>query len=276
MTNQEVNTGNELNRGCSVKATPLLSLNDHGRFQLAMRLSPITQIMKYNEKDRSPYQVRLNTDMDNPPVHSSRCVFKSQKANDREGKYFREAMDLAISTARRELLAYCVDLCCGFWLVPPVVWREIPGHGSGSLQAWTQAQSGSYWRHNLGYDYTRAENNPWMHRLVAFDILIGNVDRHAKNWLMDDKGRVYAIDNGYSFPKRNDCRFISSLPLKGLIGKPLSKDVKDLLNAIQVERLKKTLDDAGFRCREESGVLRRLNYLRGLQQWQPVGRVTQD
>ena len=74
MTNQEVNTGNELNRGCSVTATPLLSFNDHGRFQLAMRLSPITQIMKYNEKDRSQYQVRLNTDMDYPPVGRSAGV----------------------------------------------------------------------------------------------------------------------------------------------------------------------------------------------------------
>jgi hypothetical protein len=112
-----------------------------------------------------------------------------------------------------------------------------------------------------------------MHRIVAFDILIGNVDRHAKNWLMDTSGRVYAIDNGYAFPKRNDCRFISSLPLRGLVGQPLTNDVKQLLATISAEKVRSILNDVGFRCREDSGVLRRLNYLKTLVAWEPVGRV---
>jgi len=185
-------------------------------------------------------------------------------------------MDLMVPDAKRELLAYNIDLLCGFGLVPPVVWREIGHYGTGSLQAWVGVPSGGQWRRDFGYDYHQDTNNPWFHRLLAFDILIGNVDRHAANWLMDKLGRIYAIDNGYAFPKRNDCRFLSSLALKGLMGKPLSDDVKRILFSIPAEKLKNMVSDAGFRCREESGVLRRLNYLRKLQVWEPVGRVQPD
>lgn len=260
-------------KGASIDTTPLLSLEDHARFQVAMRLGNIRQIMKYKDSDRAPYQVRLNSDMIIDPIHIDRCVFRPSKHFIKEGKYFSQSMDPAISTAQRELLAYQIDVLFGFGLTPPVVWKEVPRLGTGSLQAWVNAPSGVQCRNTFKYDYSIDTGNPWLHLLGAFDILIGNIDRHANNWLMDKSGKIYAIDNGYSFPKRNDCRFIYPLSLKGLIGKPVPDCVKRRLYSVQLEQLKELLNTMGFRCREESGVLRRFNYLKHLSKWEPVGRL---
>ena len=273
MIENNVGESMQANEGGSVTTTPLLSIMDHARFQLVMRMSNVTQVMPYKGTDRAPYHVRLDTDLSIPPIYSDRCVFKPIRTHSKEGKYFRESMDIHVPDCKRELLAYNIDLLCGFGLVPPVVWREVGHYGIGSLQAWVGVPSGGQWRRDFKYDYHMDTGNPWFHRLLAFDILIGNVDRHAGNWLMDKQGRVYAIDNGYAFPKRNDCRFLSSLVLKGLIGKPVAEDTKRIIQGISAEKVKNTVLEVGFRCREESGVLRRLNYLKKLSVWQPVGRI---
>lgn len=38
--------------------------------------------------------------------------------------------------------------------------------------------------------------------IIALDVLIGNADRHANNWLVGDDGRLIAIDNEFNEPTR--------------------------------------------------------------------------
>ncbi len=41
-------------------------------------------------------------------------------------------------------------------------------------------------------------------RMNLYDNVIGNLDRHAGNWMVDDQGNIHAIDNGLSFPTENN------------------------------------------------------------------------
>lgn len=260
-------------KGASVNTKPLLSLIEHAQFQLALRIAEVRQVLKYGGSDRTPFQTKLASDLSKGPITTERSVFKPIKCHAKEGTFFCASMDISIPDAVRELLAYQIDLSFGFGLVPPVIFRNIPNYGTGSLQAWVDAPSAGSLRRNVGYDYHKNLNNPWLHRLVAFDVLIGNVDRHAGNWLVGNDLRVYSIDNGYAFPKRNDCRNIHSLALSGLIGQPVSEDTKELIMRIKEDKLISLMSSYGFKYQEPLGVIRRLRYLKNLKQWEPVGRL---
>jgi len=260
------------NKGCHVTVTPLLSDIDHARIQFALRFMPEVQLFRYNEKERAPLHVKLRSDFNPEPYHTDRAVYKQSRVLKKSGSTFNKFMDPMITDAQRELLAYHIDRAFGFDLVPPVVIRPVGKHGSGSLQSWVSCMSGGQWARDYGYDYKQNTNNPWMHRLAAFDILIGSVDRHAGNWLMDKEGRVFAIDNGYSFPKRTCMGGIKCLPLRGLQGVSVSDDTRKIISRIKEEDIFRIMHQYPFRCNEPFGVCRRLQYLKGLRVWQPIGR----
>lgn len=117
----------------------------------------------------------------------------------------------------REVLAYQVSEHFGFDLVPPTVHREINGQ-VGSLQLFIPQESHQTieWveQHSGQSHLYFARNSTDWEMMAAFDYIIGNPDRHARNVLarydLDGNGKVepvegeygtelIAIDNGTSF-----------------------------------------------------------------------------
>ncbi len=87
----------------------------------------------------------------------------------------------------RERAAYLVAKILGFrTLVPPTALHILDGEVV-SIQKWVKGTKPSI--------YARKPD-----RLLLFDYIIGNSDRHAGNWFKKGRsGKVWAIDNAYSF-----------------------------------------------------------------------------
>jgi 2'-5' RNA ligase len=95
---------------------------------------------------------------------------------------------------QNEVFCYQAATLMGFDIVPPCVYRTDEKLGQCSAQAWIENGI-------LG-----AETDPIeitddflesVSQLAIFDIVLGNRDRHAGNWMYDkDTGRVVGIDNG--------------------------------------------------------------------------------
>lgn len=116
----------------------------------------------------------------------------------------------------REVLAYEISEHFGFDLVPPTVHREINGQ-VGSLQLFIPQESYQTveWVEKLSrqshFDFAR-DSVDW-ELMAAFDYIIANTDRHARNVLVrydregervspvetDYGAELVAIDNGTSF-----------------------------------------------------------------------------
>ncbi|MDE2101639.1 MAG: hypothetical protein KGL39_30615 [Patescibacteria group bacterium] len=87
-----------------------------------------------------------------------------------------------------EVVAYNVAKVVGMDdLVPPTVERTVKGK-AGSLQ---QFQEGA--THGTSSNYTD------MARAAAFDMFIGNLDRHGGNYMIGANGKLRLIDNGFAY-----------------------------------------------------------------------------
>jgi hypothetical protein len=99
---------------------------------------------------------------------------------------------------KREVAAFNVAKAIGLDdLVPVTVAREIDGK-SGSAQLWADNAVDAL-NVPVGEKYDGEKDRL---RAAAFDYLIGNTDRHGRNWMLKD-GRFVLIDNGLAFPARN-------------------------------------------------------------------------
>ncbi len=105
-----------------------------------------------------------------------------------------------VPLAYREAMAYEVDQALGLGLVPPTAVTHIDGK-VGSIQMWEDLCK-------PGYFYSG--DNPKVEERVfglTFDYIIGNTDRHGKNWLRrTTNGKLIFIDHGYSFPRATSTR----------------------------------------------------------------------
>ncbi|HBP00041.1 MAG: hypothetical protein UU48_C0001G0007 [Candidatus Uhrbacteria bacterium GW2011_GWF2_41_16] len=109
----------------------------------------------------------------------------------------------------REWLVAQIDRVFGFHLVPATVLRYGP-RGIGSVQEWKKAKTA----------YEPSLTPPTLDEIVriAFlDILIFNSDRHRKNYLVTSEGKIWAIDNGLTFPE-NPYEIFRSDPTDQAIG----------------------------------------------------------
>jgi hypothetical protein len=112
-----------------------------------------------------------------------------------ERRYLRSADVLSpqVRFYKREVLAYEMDLLFGFGIVPVTV---IAGQGKkiGSRQLWVDGRSGRP-------GAAQTEDPIGVAKIIVFDIICGNTDRHDGNFIYDDKRKkVWAIDNGLCFP----------------------------------------------------------------------------
>lgn len=148
----------------------------------------------------------------------------------------RKNLDMKVPQAMREVLSYGVSKLCGLNVVPPTTLRVqtvsktynrnrreyAKGKARlGSLQLFIKGKKRNKIEYEDGTYFDFQENasgalKQEFMKLQVLDIITGNTDRHYDNYMIDmENDRVYAIDNGLTFPvdnkeKRTD-PFISKL-----------------------------------------------------------------
>lgn len=236
---------------------------------MSLRTGDEQEIVGIGKGLHRPYRVIFKTGIDAPPMTTKQAVVKTVHSV-RESKRYCKSMDLKITGPEREILSFELDRLFGFDLVPPTLGRHVAKLGFGSVQAWVDQPTAWEWT-KTSYDYRKDLRNPWLHRLAAFDFIRGEIDRHANNFVMDPEHRVYAIDNGYSFVKGDDRRFMKSSAGKYLVGTPIHPQVLTEIRSINEDVVAGLLRNRGFVNGEDDGVLKRLRQLKRLDSWQKLG-----
>jgi uncharacterized repeat protein (TIGR03843 family) len=106
----------------------------------------------------------------------------------------RPLWDFPTGLGRREVAAWELSEALGWGLVPPTVLREGP-LGEGSVQWFVDADFEQHY-------FTLLEDerhHPALRRICAFDLVANNTDRKSGHCLLDEDGRIWAIDNGLAF-----------------------------------------------------------------------------
>jgi uncharacterized repeat protein (TIGR03843 family) len=83
----------------------------------------------------------------------------------------------------------------GIHVVPPTVLRDGP-MGEGSIQWFVEADADEHY-------FVMFEQHPHLHdqlrAIAVFDLVANNTDRKGGHCLLDQDGKVWAIDNGLCF-----------------------------------------------------------------------------
>ena len=124
----------------------------------------------------------------------------------------------------REVAAYLLSEALGWGLVPPTVLREGP-HGLGSLQFFVHARDEEHF-FTIEDDPAYADD---LKRLAAFDVVANNADRKSGHCLVDEQGRLWAIDNALTFHDEPKLRTV----IWDFAGRPLPAAIKNDLQALQ-------------------------------------------
>jgi hypothetical protein len=98
---------------------------------------------------------------------------------------------------KRERLAYLVSQILELSNVPAVVIRR---NDEGRIGSAMQFIHGDTWKASE-LEYADITLREWQ-KLAVLDWLIVQTDRHRRNWLVDDNGKFWAIDNDMSFPEK--------------------------------------------------------------------------
>ncbi len=152
-----------------------------------------------------------------------------------------------------EVVSYKLDRALGLYMIPPAVIRTIDG-AEGVVQYWVENGFTENVRRddNLGFNgYCELSN--YNNVRVVFDTFIRNVDRNNGNLLWDKEFHLTFIDHSQSFDislrkPRLYSRYkirLSSLfrkRLQGLSDEQIDNAAVGLLNAMQVDALKKRRD----------------------------------
>lgn len=96
---------------------------------------------------------------------------------------------------RREVAAYRLSEALGWGVVPETVVREDAPLGPGSLQRFVPADFTQHYFTLL----QRPELHDALRAICTFDLVANNADRKGGHCLLDEDGRVWAIDNGLCF-----------------------------------------------------------------------------
>lgn len=126
-----------------------------------------------------------------------------------------------------EWLAFQIDRALQLDIVPPTILRDGP-EGLGSAQHWESGEP------TIERETAAPTDQEDLMRVAALDVLIGNTDRHRKNYLIAPDGKVHAIDNGLIFPERADSENgLRSNPLKEVQLEDLSPELSRRLEEFQ-------------------------------------------
>lgn len=131
---------------------------------------------------------------------------------------------------QRELAAFLVSEALGWRLVPPTVLRGGP-YGYGAVQFFVDAD---FSRH-----YFTIQDDPAyrlaLQQVAAFDLVINNADRKAGHCLIDQTGRLWAIDHGVCFHVQPKLRTV----IWEFAGQPLPQEVSHALVALHGQLVSK-------------------------------------
>lgn len=172
------------------------------------------------------YLTRVTAGADHTPA-----IYKPERGE-------RPLWDFPGGLWRREVAAWELSDLMGFGLVPPTVARLEGPLGPGSLQVFVPAH---YSEHYFTVRDVPALG-PSLRALCAFDIVANSTDRKAGHCLIDDDGRVWAIDNGLTFHADFKVRTV----IWDFAGEPLPETVRAALEALDrasIGRLSRLLDD---------------------------------
>ncbi|MGD8331367.1 MAG: hypothetical protein PVJ49_18185 [Acidobacteriota bacterium] len=114
-----------------------------------------------------------------------------------DGEFYARLRDSFIF----DVPAYRLSRYLGLDAIPPVAFRQIGGRRV-TLQAWLEGAMMEEDRAREGVEPPSVQR--WRQQLQnmwVFDSLIGNVDRHARNFLMDEDGDLWLIDHSRSFQR---------------------------------------------------------------------------
>ena len=93
---------------------------------------------------------------------------------------------------RREVAVYLVSEALGWGLVPETVLRDDGPFGPGSLQRFVPARFEEHYFTLL----ERPELHDALKTVCLFDMVVNNGDRKSGHCLLEEQGRVWAIDHG--------------------------------------------------------------------------------
>lgn len=151
-------------------------------------------------------------------------------------------------------------------LVPAVVERTVNGQ-KGVLIDFKQGKEATV--ANDPYDGIEDEQ-----RAAAFDVVLGNTDRHTGNWLVGPGGKLVLIDHGLTLPdKASRAHDVRSRFLDHLRGVPISKDIINTFVS-KKDEVRATLKDLGFNQVAVQQTEKRLSILAKASTWQDVLRAT--
>lgn len=139
----------------------------------------------------------------------------------------------------REVAAFRLDEQLGFGLVPPTSMTDDHyGHGPGSMQQFvdnTDPLPAS------GYPKHQQE------QMAVLDYVMGNTDRHPRNYGTGMDGSPVAFDNGSSYPEFPDPKFgIRSDFVGDHLNVPLSPDVLDRVRGLDPDQFGDILRQSGI------------------------------
>jgi phosphoinositide 3-/4-kinase-like protein len=138
--------------------------------------------------------------------------------------------------AGREEAAYLVDRRLGHWArVPPAVSSGLEGR-PGSLKLLVSQP--------LEKEHNQAFSGQDRRRMAIFDNVIGNLDRHSENFLVDQEKRPIPVDHGLAFPTKNGPQGKINFNFKDVF--QLNDIEKGLLNKLKKERPQVTTELEGL------------------------------
>ncbi|WP_280271643.1 GNAT family N-acetyltransferase [Nocardia wallacei] len=179
--------------------------------------------------------------------------------------------------AAREVATYRFDEAAGFGRVPPTGIADSP-FGPASNQLMVAAGPSHLARvleHHPGWRTLSRDEKvklvedtlryPRLHleQMAVIDYVIGNTDRHFRNYLTGIDGGVVAIDHSFTFPESPDSRFgILSDFVTAFRSVGLSAEILKSIRAIDTDMLRAAWLDAGLRDKAIHGALERLQEIR--------------
>lgn len=151
----------------------------------------------------------------------------------------------------REVAASQLDEQLGFGLVPPTSMTDgHDGHGPGSMQQFVDHDD------PLPHD---SYAKPQQEQMAVLDYVMGNTDRHPRNYGTGMDGSPVAFDNGSSFPESPDPKFgIRSSFVTSHLGEALSPDVIERVRALDPDQVGGMLRQSGLSDVAVDGALARL------------------
>ena len=239
-----------------------------------------TAMAVHKDADDKPVKVRVFIKPNGPGD-----AVAGQQA--RKGRGGKGGFKGTVSQAEREVIAYELDRdVLGLDIVSPTLWRDDLPQMDGMPEKVEQLYKNDGWLPKYKAVATpkggaistgipgreakdcktalveASRSHHRYHRMVALDWIIGAMDRHNKNWKVDDDAVPHAFDHGLAFPAGdNPDSYMRSFPASYLDNKPPLPEVKEAVLAISPDKVTEHLSRYPFKNDEADGVVKRLKTL---------------